>query len=82
MSLNYGTYLSPFTWRYGSPEMRQVWSEINKRRLWRKLWVALAETQAKLGLVQRVRYLLADLCAPVDAGVYHSGDLHFHGELE
>ena len=32
--------------------MRQVWSEVNKRRLWRKLWVALAETQAEFGLVQ------------------------------
>ena len=52
MTFDYDTYLSPFTWRYGSDEMRQVWSEIHKRRLWRKLWVALAETQAEFGLVQ------------------------------
>jgi adenylosuccinate lyase len=52
MAFDYDTYLSPFTWRYGSPEMRQVWSEMNKRCLWRKLWVALAETQAEFGLVQ------------------------------
>jgi adenylosuccinate lyase len=51
MAFDYDTYLSPFTWRYGSSEMRQVWSEINKRRLWRKLWVALAETQVEFGLV-------------------------------
>jgi adenylosuccinate lyase len=51
MPPDYTSYLSPFTWRYGSPEMRQIWSEIHKRRLWRQLWVALAETQAEYGLV-------------------------------
>ena len=33
-------YLSPFTWRYGSPRMRSVWSEVNKRRTWRRKSVA------------------------------------------
>jgi adenylosuccinate lyase len=45
------TYLSPLTWRYGSEEMRRIWSEKQKRLLWRRLWVALAEAQAELGLV-------------------------------
>jgi adenylosuccinate lyase len=45
-------YLSPYTWRYGSTEMRTVWSEAGKRRLWRRLWVALASAQADLGLVK------------------------------
>lgn len=45
------TYLSPLTWRYGSSEMRQIWSELHRRRLWRQVWVALAEAQAELGLV-------------------------------
>lgn len=45
------TYISPFTWRYGSAEMRAVWSEAGKRRLWRRVWVALAATQAEVGLV-------------------------------
>ncbi len=44
-------YLSPFSWRYGSDEMRKVWSEAHKRRVWRRLWVYLAETQAEFGLV-------------------------------
>ena len=44
-------YLSPYTWRYGSREMRKVWSEVNKRRLWREIWVTLAEVQAEFGLV-------------------------------
>lgn len=44
-------YLSPYTWRYGSKEMRHVWSEVNKRRLWRKIWVTLADVQSEFGLV-------------------------------
>ncbi len=52
MSYDYGTYLSPFTWRYGSAEMRSLWSEAQRRRLWRRLWVALAEVEAGYGLVQ------------------------------
>lgn len=44
-------YLSPFSWRYGSKTMREWWSEINKRRLWRRLWVALAQAQSEAGLV-------------------------------
>jgi len=49
--MDYNTYLSPFSWRYGSEAMRQIWSETNKRAIWRKLWVALAEVQADFGLV-------------------------------
>ncbi len=48
---NFEEYLSPFSWRYGSPEMRELWGEVYKRRLWRKIWLALAETQADYGLV-------------------------------
>jgi adenylosuccinate lyase len=48
---DYDNYLSPFTWRYGTPAMRQVWSEQHKRQLWRRLWVALAEVQSGFGLV-------------------------------
>jgi len=49
---DFDTYLSPFTWRYGSPAMRHLWSETNKRLLWRQLWVALAEVQCESGLVK------------------------------
>ena len=44
-------YLSPFSWRYGSNEMRHIWSEVNKRRLWRLVWASLAEVQAEYGLI-------------------------------
>ena len=45
-------YQSPFSWRYGTPEMRHIWGEEEKRRLWRRIWLALAETQAHFGLVR------------------------------
>jgi adenylosuccinate lyase len=47
------SYQSPFSWRYGSPEMRKIWGEENKRLIWRKLWVAMAEAQTEWGLVTR-----------------------------
>ncbi|MGQ9599236.1 MAG: adenylosuccinate lyase [Anaerolineae bacterium] len=48
---DFETFISPLTWRYGSDEMRRLWSERYRRRLWRRIWVALAEAQAELGLV-------------------------------
>lgn len=48
---DFNTYLSPFTWRYASTEMRAIWSEEHKRRLWRLIWVTLAEVQSEYGLV-------------------------------
>ena len=60
----YETYLSPLTWRYGSERMRHVWSEAHKRRVWRRLWVALAEAQAEMGLVTPEQ--AADLRAHAD----------------
>lgn len=57
--MDYDTYLSPYSWRYASPEMRAIWSEKNKRLLWRQLWVALAATQAEFDLVTPEQ--LADL---------------------
>jgi adenylosuccinate lyase len=42
---------SPFAARYGSAEMRAIWSDDNKRRWWRRIWAALAEAQAAAGVV-------------------------------
>lgn len=52
-NFDYTTYLSPFTWRYGSDEMRTIWSEVNKRKLWRHVWIALAQAQHDEGLVSK-----------------------------
>lgn len=59
MPFDYDTYLSPFTWRYGSEAMRRLWSETHKRRLMRQVWLALAAAQQKAGLVSAEQ--LADL---------------------
>lgn len=64
MTIDYETYQSPYSWRYGSREMRRIWSEANKRRLWRKLWVSLAEVQSVYGLVSAGQ--LADLRTHID----------------
>lgn len=55
----FDTYLSPFSWRYGSEEMRQLFSEKHKYQTWRKIWVALASAQHQAGLVSDKE--LADL---------------------
>lgn len=68
------TYVSPFTWRYGSPEMRQVWSEANKRRLWRRVWLALAEAEQSAGLVSATQ--VAELRAyQDDVNLAHAAEI-------
>ena len=61
MSTELDPYLSPFTWRYGSPEMRAIWSERATRQLWRRIWVALARVQCRYGMVSPEQ--AADLAA-------------------
>lgn len=43
-------YISPFSTRYASDEMQFVFSDDNKFRTWRKLWIALARAEQKQGL--------------------------------
>lgn len=44
------TYNSPFNARYASKEMQYIYSPDFKFRTWRKLWIALAESERELGL--------------------------------
>lgn len=64
MPFEHDTFISPFTWRYGSPEMRKIWSELHKRMLMRRVWVALATVQHQAGLVSDRQ--LADLQSQVE----------------
>src|SRR5665648_384299 len=44
------SYESPLNSRYASKEMQFLFSPDNKFRSWRKLWIALAESEKELGL--------------------------------
>ena len=44
------SYISPFSTRYASREMQYIFSEDNKFRTWRRLWVALAKAEREQGL--------------------------------
>lgn len=44
------SYDNPLVARYGSPEMNALWSPQRKFSTWRRLWLALAEAEAELGL--------------------------------
>jgi adenylosuccinate lyase len=91
LTFSHDTYLSPFTWRYGSELMQRVWSEEHKRRLLRRVWVALATAQCEAGLVTDAQ--LADLRAhqddvniarasEIDAEIHHDlmAEVHTYAE--
>jgi adenylosuccinate lyase len=71
--MDYTTYASPFSWRYGRAELRSLFSEEERRRLWRAVWVALAEAQARKGLVSEQE--VADLRA-------HAEEIDIEAALE
>ena len=66
-------YQSPYSWRYASAEMRQIFSETHRRLLWRRIWVALARAQQAVGLVSAAQ--LADIEA-------HAEDVNIERALE
>ncbi len=43
-------YSNPLIERYASAEMAELWSPLRKFRTWRRLWIALAESQQELGM--------------------------------
>lgn len=73
MDFGFDTFISPLTWRYGSSEMKEIWSERSKRLILRRVWVALAKVQNKAGLVSDEQ--LADLQA-------HAEDIDIERALE
>jgi len=49
--VDFSIYNSRFSWRYGSKEMRKLFSEGEYRRIWHNIWVEIARAQSKYGLV-------------------------------
>jgi adenylosuccinate lyase len=70
--MDHRTYASPFSWRYGRAELRSLFSEQTRRRLWRAVWVTLAEAQAAQGLIADAE--LEDLRT-------HAGDVDIEAAL-
>ena len=59
-------YISPFSTRYASDEMQYIFSDDNKFRTWRRLWVALARAEMQQGLDNITPAMVAELEAHVD----------------
>ena len=53
-------YQTPLAERYASKEMQYIFSPDMKFRTWRKLWIALAETEKELGLSQNGKPVITD----------------------
>ena len=53
-------YQSPLSERYASKEMQYIFSPDMKFRTWRKLWIALAETEKELGLSQNGKPVISE----------------------
>ncbi len=81
-------YRSPLELRYASEAMRRIWSPQRKFSTWRRLWLALAESQAELGLpitdgqLDQMRAHLDDIdfdaAARYEAELRHDVMAHIH----
>ena len=49
-SNNFSSFVSPFSSRYASEQMKHIFSAEEKFKTWRRLWVALAQAEQELGL--------------------------------
>ena len=58
--MNTDTYISPLSERYSSKEMQYIFSQDKKFSTWRKLWIALAETEKELGLESGGKPVITD----------------------
>lgn len=66
----YDRYQSPLSERYASKEMQYIFSPDKKFKTWRKLWIALAETEYELGLDSVTKEQIEELKA-------HADDINF-----
>ena len=75
MPSDHNQYQNPLITRYASREMSEIWSPQRKFSTWRRLWVALAESEAELGLNISAEQI-AQLKAHVDDIDFEAADEH------
>lgn len=68
-------YVSPLSERYAGREMQYIFSQDMKFRTWRKLWIALAETEMELGLSRNGRPVITK--EQVDELKAHAEDINY-----
>ena len=68
-------YVSPLSERYASKEMQFIFSQDMKFRTWRKLWIALAETEMELGLSQNGKPVITQ--EQIDELKSHAEDINY-----
>ena len=68
-------YVSPLSERYASKEMQYIFSPDMKFRTWRKLWIALAETEMELGLSQNGKPVISK--EQIDELKEHAEDINY-----
>jgi adenylosuccinate lyase len=81
-------YQNPLITRYASPEMAAIFGPLHRARIWRELWIALAEAERELGLdvssdaitAMRAHVDEIDLAriAEIEAEVRHEVMAHIH----
>ena len=74
-------YQSPLSERYASKEMQYIFSPDMKFRTWRKLWIALAETEQELGLPITDEQIAELKAAKDDSSVRRQRVLFISGQL-
>lgn len=68
-------YVSPLSERYASREMQYIFSQDMKFRTWRRLWIALAETEKELGLSQNGKPVITQ--EQIDELKAHAEDINY-----
>ena len=68
-------YTSPLSERYASKEMQYIFSQDKKFRTWRKLWIALAETEMELGLSENGKPVITQ--EQIDELKAHVNDINY-----
>ena len=73
--MNTDVYQSPLSERYASKEMQYIFSQDMKFRTWRRLWIALAETEKELGLSQNGKPVITQ--EQIDELKAHAEDINY-----